>query len=72
VKRFRPQIIVPMTLAVKMKGFAHFRMGEVLRRTLSKGDQGWVKGVLFPVEAFVDCDLTVFLHGDHAMNALES
>src|SRR5580692_7511284 len=28
--------------------------------------------VLLPVEAFVDCDLAVLLHGDHAMNALES
>jgi len=28
VKRFRPQIIVPMAPAVKMKGFAHFRMGQ--------------------------------------------
>ena len=31
---------------------------------------GWT--VLFPVEAFVDCDLAVLLHRDHAMNALES
>jgi hypothetical protein len=28
VKRFRRQIIVSMTPVVKMKGFAHFRMGQ--------------------------------------------
>src|SRR5580693_3949243 len=30
------------------------------------------EAVLFPVEAFVDCYLAVLLHGDDAMNALES
>jgi hypothetical protein len=28
VKRFRPQIIVAITLMVKMKGFAHFQKAK--------------------------------------------
>jgi len=41
VKRFRPQIIVPMTLAVKMKGFAHFWRAKPRRGMLGNEDERW-------------------------------